>query len=72
MVEKLKSVAPNLNLETHSLSASGATMVANADSDGLNERYLMRHGRWKSSVSKNGYIDDSIEKRLAVTNKLML
>lgn len=72
MVEKLKSVAPNLNLGTHSLRASGATMVANADSDGLNERCLMRHGRWKSSVSKNGYIDDSIEKRLAVTKKLKL
>lgn len=72
MVEKLKSVAPNLNLGTHSLRASGATMVANADSDGLNERCLMRHGRWKSTVSKNGYIDDSIEKRLVVTKKLKL
>ncbi|MEW8546456.1 MAG: tyrosine-type recombinase/integrase [Candidatus Thiodiazotropha sp.] len=72
IIEKLKIVAPNLNLGTHSLRASGATVVANADSDGLNERCLMRHGRWKSVISKNGYIDDSLEKRLNVTKKLKL
>lgn len=73
IIGKLKMVAPGLNLGTHSLRASGATMVANAEGgDDLNERCLLRHGRWKSSVSKNGYINDSVEKRLTVTKKLKL
>ena len=70
---KLKLVAPDLNLGTHSLRASGATMAANADENGdINERCLLKHGRWRSSVSKNGYIYDSTEKRLSVTKKLKL
>ena len=72
IVAKLKLVAPDLNLGTHSLSASGATMVANAEDGNINERCLLRHGRWKSSVSKDGYINDSVEKRLKVTKKLKL
>ena len=70
---KLKLVAPDLNLGTHSLRASGATMAANAEENGdINERCLLRHGRWRWSVSKNGYIYDSIEKRLSVTKNLKL
>ena len=73
IVGKLKLVAPDLNLETHSLRASGATMVANAEEGGeINERCLLRHVRWKSSLSKDGYINDSVEKRLKVTKKLKL
>lgn len=69
---KLKLVAPELNLGTHSLRASGATMAANAEGNDVNERCLLRHGRWKSSISKNGYINDSLDKRLSVTKKLKL
>ena len=73
IVGKLKLVAPNLNLGTYSLRASGATIVANAEgSDDVNERCLLRHGRWKSAVSKDGHINDSVEKRLRVTKKLKL
>ena len=73
IVGKLKLVAPNLNLGTHSLRASGASMVANAaENDDINERCLLRHGRWKCTLSKDGYINDSVEKRLSVTKKLKL
>ena len=73
IVGKLKLVAPSLNLGTHSLRASGVSMVANAeDNDDINERCLMRQGRWKSTFSKDGYVNDSVEKRLSVTKKLKL
>lgn len=72
ILNKLKIVAPDLNLGTHSLRASGASVAANADQNDINERCLLRHGRWKSEVSKNGYISDSVEKRLSVTKKLKL
>ena len=54
-------VAPGLKLGTHSLRASGATTAANAS--GVSDRYLKRHGCWKTDVAKGGYIDDSVEKR---------
>lgn len=65
IVKKLKVVAPSLKLGTHSLRASGATMAANAS--GVSDRCLKRHGRWKTDVAKDGYIEDSVEKRLYVT-----
>ena len=67
---KLHSVAPNLNLGTHSLRASGATAAANAES--VSDRCLKRHGRWKTEVAIDGYIVDSLEKRLSITKKLNL
>ena len=70
ILSKLKSVAPDLNLGTHSLRASGATVVANSGS--VDDRCLMRHGRWKSQDSKNMYIDDSLAKKLKVTEVLDL
>lgn len=69
---KLKLVAPDLNLGTHSLRASGVTVAANAEDGDVNERCLLRHGRWKSSLSKDSYVNDSVEKRLKVTKKLKL
>ena len=48
-------------------------MVANAgENDDINERCLLRHGRWKCTLSNDGYINDSVEKRLSVTKKLKL
>ena len=32
----------------------------------------MRHGRWKSLESKNMYIDDSVAKKLKITQALAL
>lgn len=70
IVNKLKSVAPDLKLGTHTLRASGASAAANAS--GVSDRCLKRHGRWKTDIAKDGYIDDSVEKRLSITKKLKL
>ena len=65
IVKKLQLVAPDLKLGTHSLRDSGATTAANAL--GVSDRCLKRHGRWKSDLAKDGYIDDSVEKKLHIT-----
>ena len=70
IVDKLKEVAPGLKLGTHTLRASGVTTAANAP--GVSDRCLKRHGRWKTDIAKDGYIDDSVEKRLSITKKLKL
>ncbi|MCG8033524.1 MAG: tyrosine-type recombinase/integrase [Candidatus Thiodiazotropha taylori] len=69
LVARLKSVGPSLNLGLHSLRAGGATAAARA---GVNERCLKRHGRWRSDISKDGYIEDSLESRLEISRKLKL
>ena len=53
----------------HSLRAGGATAAANA---GIQDRIFKRHGRWKTDGAKDGYIEDSIEKRLEVSKQLGL
>ena len=53
----------------HSLRAGGASAAANAD---VPDRLFKRHGRWKSENAKDGYVDDSVEKRLSVTKSLGL
>ena len=53
----------------HSLRAGGATRAANA---GIPDRLFKRHGRWKSETAKDGYIEDSMENRLQVSNQLAL
>jgi integrase len=70
VVSKLKLVAPDSNLGLHSLRAGGATEAANAG--GVSERCLKRHGRWRSDTAKDGYVDDSLEKKLLITKKLKL
>ena len=70
IVGKLKLVAPELRLGTHSLRASGATAAANAE--GVSERCLKRHGRWKSDSAKDGYVDDSVERKLFITKQMNL
>ena len=70
IVSRLKLVAPDLHLGTHSLRASGATAAANAS--GVSDRCLKRHGRWKTDIAKDGYIEDSVEKKLFVTKQLKL
>ena len=53
----------------HSLRAGSATAAANAD---VPDRLLKRHGRWKSENAKDGYVDDSVERRLSVSNQIGL
>jgi len=53
----------------HSLRAGGATAAAAA---GVPDRVFKRHGRWKSETAKDGYIEDSLHKRLSVTQNLGL
>ena len=54
----------------HSLRRGGATAVyANAKSkvrDGL----VRNHGRWKSDLIKDGYVDNSLRDKLRVTEGL--
>lgn len=69
LVSRLKEVAGNLELGLHSLRSGGATVAANS---GVSDRCLMRHGRWKCESSKDGYIADSVEKRLEVSRSLDL
>ena len=70
IVSKLKTVAPHLNLGTHSLSAGGATAAAN--SGDIDDRCLMRHDRWNAQECKNMYIDHSVAKKLKITQALAL
>ena len=67
MSKKLKMVAPNLNLSTHSLRASGAYIAAKAK--GVSDLCIKCHGRWKSDTSKDGYIVHSVDKRLLFITK---
>ena len=53
----------------HSLRSGGATAAAGA---GVPDRVFKRHGRWKSESAKDGYIEDSLEQRLSVTQNLGL
>ncbi|XP_071123465.1 uncharacterized protein [Mytilus edulis] len=68
IVKRLKLVAPSLNLGLHSLRSGGAT----AAKSNVNERCIKRHGRWKTDFSKDGYIEDTLEKRISVSQKLGL
>ena len=48
----------------HSLRATDA---ANA---GVPGRLFKRHGRWRSESAKDGYVIDSVERRLSVSKSL--
>ena len=42
----------------------GATVALNG---GVNERCWKSHGRWRSESAKDGYVVDSVDKRLSVS-----
>ncbi|XP_060081902.1 uncharacterized protein LOC132561192 [Ylistrum balloti] len=69
VMKRLKLVSNDTNFGLHSLRAGGATVAAN---NGVNDRCFRRHGRWKGESSKDGYVADSLESRLLVTQKLGL
>ena len=69
VVARLKEVGKDLNVGLHSLRASGATAAARAK---VNDRVWKRHGRWKGERAKDGYVDDSLEDRLSVSQALHL
>lgn len=69
IISRLKLVSGDLDIGLHSLRSGGATAAANSDVD---NRCLKRHGRWKSDTSKDGYIVDSVEKRLKISQTLGL
>lgn len=50
-----------------SLHAGGATAAAKA---GVPDCLFKRHGKWKTKIAKDGYVEDSIESHLAVSTKI--
>ena len=69
IVSRLRFVSKGLKLGLHSMRSGGATAAANSD---INDRVWKRHGRWKSDSSKDGYVVDSVDKRLLVSKNLGL
>ena len=53
----------------HSLKSAGATSAANR---GIPDRLFKRHERWRSENAKDGYIKDSVEEILRVSQSLGL
>jgi len=69
VVSRLKEVTGEANIGLHSLRAGGATAAARAS---VNDRLWKRHGRWRSETAKDGYVEDSLEQRLSVSQALGL
>lgn len=69
VVARLKEVGKGSNIGLHSLRASGATAAARAN---VADRVWKRHGRWKGERAKDGYVEDSLEERLSVSQALQL
>ena len=68
--DKLRQLGyPPDRFSVHSLRAGGATAAANA---GVSDCLFKRHGRWRSEGAKDGYVEDSLLKRLEVTQHLGL
>lgn len=51
----------------HSFRRGGATQAAEA---GVDDRLFKKHGRWLSEKAKDGYVEESVEQRLVVTQNL--
>ena len=49
------------NFGLHSLRSGGASAAAN---NGISDRLMSKQGRWSSEKARNGYIKDSVVKRL--------
>ena len=66
-VKQLEYPAEHFGL--HSLRAGGASAAANAD---VPDHLFKWQGRWKSENAKDGYVEDSVQKRLSVTKNIGL
>jgi integrase len=51
----------------HCLRRSSATFLANA---GGNMTCIKRHGGWKSTAVAEGYLEDSLNNKIAISNKI--
>ena len=68
--EKLQQLGfPSNEYSFHSLRAGGVTVAAMA---GIPDRVFKKHGWWKSDNAKDGYVEDSMDKRLSVSRSLGL
>ena len=68
VLEGLKNIGAEIEMYIlHSLRAGGATAAANM---GVNDKLFKKHGRWKSDKVKDGYIHESIQTKLIVTQNL--
>ena len=70
ILEKLSAIGlDSRKFGLHSLRSGGASAAANA---GVPDRMFKRHGRWRSENAKDGYVKDSFQERLLVSQKLGL
>lgn len=69
-LESLGYDAKNYGL--HSLRAGGITSVVQNSNNTVPERLLKLHGRWKTDAAKDMYIQETVNKRLQVTEHLGL
>ena len=51
----------------HSLRSGGASTAANV---GVSDRLFKKHGRWVSENAKDGYVHESLDEKLSVTQNL--
>ena len=70
LTKRLQSIVPDPSVYgTHSFRSGGASRAANS---GISDRVFQRHGRWKSVAAKDGYVNDDMSSRLAVSKSLGL
>ena len=70
MLQKLTAIGlVSKQFGLHSLRSGGASAAVNA---GVPDRMFKRHGRWRSKSAKDGYVKDSLEEHLMVSQKLGL
>ena len=65
--EMSKPAASKLSMGLHSLRFGGATAAAN---NYLSDRFISKHGSWKSNKGRDGYIKDSISDSLEIIKNL--
>ncbi len=65
----VQQLYPTTRYTLHSLRSGGASDAAN---NGVEPRLISKHGRWKTTKSRDGYIADSTENRLSVSRALGL
>ncbi len=67
MLQLFKKAGFNLNIGLHSFRAGGANAAAN---NSIKDRLFKRHGRWVTDRGTDGYIKDSLESLLSVSQNL--